>query len=107
MIDRDNMVSYETLLNRIYHNQLESVFILIPKKYNAKKSSDYHLISIAIPTLKIFFKITHNTIYKKCEDSMGDTQFGFRTGLGTLFSVQELFSTAGSAEERTFLLCRL
>lgn len=34
-------------------------------------------------TLKIFLKVLHRRIYKKCEESISNTQFGFRQGLGT------------------------
>lgn len=43
--------------------------------------------------LKIFLKIIHARIYSKCEDNMGNTQFGFKNGMGTreaLFSMQVL-----------------
>ena len=42
---------------------------------------------------KIFLKIIHSRIYKKCEELISDTQFGFRNGLGTrdaLFAMQVL-----------------
>lgn len=33
--------------------------------------------------LKLFLKIIHKRIYKKCEEYLSETQFGFRNGLGT------------------------
>lgn len=33
--------------------------------------------------LKVFLKIIHSRIYRKCEEHISDTQFGFRSGLGT------------------------
>lgn len=43
--------------------------------------------------LKLFLKIIHERIYRKLEERIGHTQFGFTSGLGTregLFSVQVL-----------------
>ena len=43
--------------------------------------------------LKIFLKIIQARIYRKCEACLSDTQFGFRSGMGTreaLFSIQVL-----------------
>jgi hypothetical protein len=43
--------------------------------------------------LKVLLKIIHNRIFRKCEEDMDDTQFGFRSGLSTreaLFSLNVL-----------------
>lgn len=87
------------LFNAIYRNGnipkewLKSTFVAIPKKTNARLCSDYRTISVMSHTLKLFLKVLHFRIYQRCEQYIGDTQFGFRNGLGTreaLFSLQVL-----------------
>lgn len=60
-----------------------STFITLPKKQNATECSEYRTISLMSHILKIFLKIIHRRIYKKCEEHAGKNQFGFRNGLGT------------------------
>ena len=87
------------LFNAIYRtgfippDWLKSTFIAIPKKTNARRCEDYRTISLMSHACKIFLKIIHSRIYKKCEELISDTQFGFRNGLGTrdaLFAMQVL-----------------
>lgn len=40
--------------------------------------------------LKVFFKILHARIYEKCEEYLSETQFGFRSGLGTRVALMGL-----------------
>jgi hypothetical protein len=84
------------LFNTIYdtghipNDWLQSTFVAIPKKPNAKKCNEYRTISLMSHTLKIFLKIIHARIYKTAEKHMSREQFGFRNGLGTkesLFSI--------------------
>lgn len=88
-----------SLFNSIYktgiilHDWLKSTFVALPKKPNAKQCNDYRNISLMSHVLKLFLKIIHSRIHRKCEQNMGDTQFGFRNGFGTreaLFGVQVL-----------------
>ena len=77
----------------IPHDWLRSTFATLPKKANAKFCNEYRTISLMSHILKLFLKIVHGRIYRKCEQSMGDTQFGFRNGFGTreaLFGIQVL-----------------
>lgn len=84
-----NIKSLTILFNRIYNSGqipkdwLISTFVPIPKKPNAKTCADFRLIALMSHALKIFLKVIHGRIYKKCEAISGDTQFGFRKGLGT------------------------
>ncbi|XKL64613.1 hypothetical protein PGB90_004699 [Kerria lacca] len=87
------------LFNRVYNSGeipadwLQSTFVPIPKKPNAKSCSEFRLISLMSHILKIFLKVIHNRIYKKCEEHYGSTQFGFKKGMGTreaLFSMKIL-----------------
>ena len=87
------------LFNNIYNtgaiprDWLKSTFITIPKKSKPKKCEEYRTISLMSHVLKLFLKIIHERIYRKLEERIGQSQFGFVSGLGTreaLFSVQVL-----------------
>ena len=60
-----------------------SVFIPIPKKGNAKESSNYCTIALILHTSKVMLKILQARLqqYMKCE--LPDVQAGFRKGRGT------------------------
>ena len=60
-----------------------SVFILIPKKGNAKECSNYHTIALISHTRKVLLKILQARLqqYMNCETP--DVQAGFRKGRGT------------------------
>lgn len=72
---------------------LRSTFIALPKKPNAKECCEYRTVSLMSHVLKIFLRVIHERMRNKAEEYIGDTQFGFRQGLGTregLFSIQVL-----------------
>lgn len=88
------------IFNNVYNtgeipqSWLKSTFVTLPKKSNAKKCDEYRIISLMSHLLKTFLKIIHRRLYKKCEEHITRTQFGFRDALGTreaLFAVQVLF----------------
>jgi len=88
-----------TLFNTIYdrgkfpEDWLQSTFIAIPKKADAKYCEQYRLISLINYITKVFTKVIQNRIYAKCETNISETQFGFRSALGTrqaIFSLQVL-----------------
>lgn len=86
---------YET--GNIPEDWLKSTFITLPKKAQASQCDEYRMISLMSHVLKTFLRVIHTRIYKKCEGQMGDTQFGFRNGLGTreaLFSLNVLTQRA-------------
>lgn len=89
LIEEDQIRPMVELINTIYktgvipNEWLLSTFITIPKKKSAKHCSDYRTISLMAHTLKILLKVIHNRIYRKLDADVGDTQFGFRKGLGT------------------------
>lgn len=97
----DNGIKWLTkIFNNIYNtgevpqSWLKSTFVTLPKKPNAKKCDEYRIISLMSHLLKTFLKIIHKRLYKKCEEHLTRTQFGFRDALGTreaLFAVQVLF----------------
>lgn len=99
-LDTDIVGKFTKLLNQIYRQSqipsdwLKSTFIPLPKKNNPKTCNDFRLISLMNHSLKILLKIIQNRIYKKCEEQLDETQFGFRGGMGTreaLFALTVLF----------------
>jgi len=57
-------------------------------------------------TLKVFLKIFHNRLYKKCENAMGRSQFGFKSALGTreaLFAIQVLVQNCKDVQKDVFI----
>ena len=60
-----------------------SIFIPIPKKGNAKESSNYHTIALISHASKVILKILQASLqqYMNCE--LPDVQAGFRKGRGT------------------------
>lgn len=78
---------------------LQSIFVTIPKKPNAKKCYEYRNISLKSHALKIFLSIILNIILNNARiyKNMSQEQLGFRNGLGTsdaLFSTKYLFNVA-------------
>lgn len=60
-----------------------STFIALPKKNKAKKCEDHRTICLMSHAAKIFMRIIYNRIYKKCDDFLTRSQYGFRRGTGT------------------------
>ncbi|CAH2096300.1 unnamed protein product [Euphydryas editha] len=89
LLEHDNIDALTNMFNLIYDSGeipddwLKSVFITLPKKPNARKCSDYRTISLMSHVLKIFLSIIHDRIRAKCDDQLGASQFGFRSGMGT------------------------
>ncbi|KAL4096625.1 hypothetical protein QTP88_021544 [Uroleucon formosanum] len=109
---REISTSANQLFNTIYdtdhipNNWLQSTFVAIPKKPNAKKCSEYRTISLMSHTLRIFLKVIHARIYKKAEKHKSQEQFGFRNGLGTrvaLFSKQILVQRCCDINQKVYL----
>lgn len=77
------------LFNKLYNtgkipaNWLSSTFITLSKKINAFQCDDYRMISLMSYVLKVFLRIIHTRIFKKCEEHVDRVQFGFRNGVGT------------------------
>jgi Reverse transcriptase (RNA-dependent DNA polymerase) len=103
IFNEDNLSLLIDFFNKIYdtgeipEDWLTSVFIPIPKKKNAKKCEEHRIISFMSHALKILLNIIHSRIYKKLEEGISETQFGFRNGLGTreaLFGIQVLIQRA-------------
>ena len=60
-----------------------SIFILIPKKDNAKECSNYHTIALIPHASKVMLKILQARLQKYMNRELPDVQTGFRKGRGT------------------------
>ena len=60
-----------------------SVFILIPKKGNAKECSNYHTIALISHASKVMFKILQARLHQYMNRELPDVQAEFRKGRGT------------------------
>ena len=60
-----------------------SVFILIPKKGNAKECSNYHTIVLISHASKVMLKILQARLQQYVNQEIPDVQAGFRKGRGT------------------------
>ena len=60
-----------------------SVFILIPKKGNAKEYSNYHTIAFISHASKVMLKILQARLQQYMNQEFPDGQAGFRKGRGT------------------------
>ena len=60
-----------------------SVFIPIPKKGNAKESSNYHTIALFLHASKVMLKILQARLQQYVNRELPDVQAGFRKGRGT------------------------
>ena len=60
-----------------------SVFILIPKKGNAKECSNYHTIALISHSSKVMLKILQAKLQQYVNRELPDVQAGFRKGRGT------------------------
>ena len=64
-------------------DQKKSVFILIPKKGNAKQCSDYHTIALISHASKVMLKILQARLQQYVNQETSDVQAGFGKGRGT------------------------
>ena len=60
-----------------------SIFILIPKKGNAKDCSNYHTTALISHASKVMFKILQDKLQQYLNHEFPDFQAGFRRGNGT------------------------
>jgi hypothetical protein len=89
LLDDEGVKLLTKLFNKIYNSGiipvewLKSTFVTLPKKSKASLCSDYRTISLMSHALKLLLKIIHTRIYKKIEEDISNTQFGFRDAMGT------------------------
>ena len=74
-----------------------SVFILIPKKGNAKKCSNYHTIALISHSSKVVLKILHDRLHQDVSWEIPDVQAGFIKGRGTS---DQMPSSTGSQKKQ-------
>ena len=74
-----------------------SVFILIPKKGNAKECSDYHTIALISHASKVMFKILQARLQQYHE--LPDVQAGIRKGGGTRDQIANIHWIMEKAKE--------
>ena len=60
-----------------------SVFILIPKKDNARECSNYYTIALISHASKVMLKILQARLQQYMNQELPDVQAGFRKGRGT------------------------
>ena len=60
-----------------------SLFVLIPKKGNAKECSSYHTIALISDSSKVILKILQARLQQYVNHELPDVQAGFRKGRGT------------------------
>ena len=68
-----------------------SVFILIPKKGNAKESSNYHTIALISHASKVMLKILQARLQQYVNRELPDVQTGFTKGRGTRDQIATIF----------------
>ena len=76
-----------------------SVFILIPKKGNAKESSNYSTIALISHASKVMLKILQARLQQYVNHELPDVQAGFRKGRGTRDQVANIHWIIGKARE--------
>ena len=68
-----------------------SVFILIPKKGNAKECSNYHTIALISYASKVILKILQASLQQYMNHELPDVQAGFRKGRGIEELIANIF----------------
>ena len=76
-----------------------SVFILIPKKGNAKECSNYCTIALVSHTSKVMLKILQARFQQYMNHELPDVQAGFRKGRGTRDQIANIFWIIKKARE--------
>ena len=83
------------------------VFIPIPKKGNAKESSNYHTIVFISHASKVMLKIVQGRLQNYMNRELPDVQAGFRKGRGTrdqIANILWIMEKARVPEKHLFLL---
>ena len=84
-----------------------SVFIPIPKKGNAEKSSNYHTIALISHTSKVMLKILQARLQQYVNHELPDVQVGFRKGSGTRDQIASICWIIKKAREIQKHICFL
>ena len=84
-----------------------SVFILIPKKGNAKECSNYRTIALISHASKVLLKILQARLQQYVKRELSDVLAGFRRGKGTrdqIVNIRWILEKARVPEKHLFLL---
>ena len=76
-----------------------SVFILIPKKGNAKECSNYHTIALISHASKVMLKIIQVRLQQYVNHELPDVQAGFRKGRGSRDQIANIHWIIDKARE--------
>ena len=84
-----------------------SVFILIPKKGNAKECSNYRTIALISHASKVMLKILQARLQQYVNCELPDVQAGFRKGRGTKDQIVNVHWIIEKAREfqKNFYFC--
>lgn len=100
LVDRFNKI-YDA--RKLLSDWLKSTFILIyHKKSKTNKWDQVLIISLMSQNLKLFLKIIHNRVRRKCELDLSETQIGFRVGLRTREALFDFFYKNAGTKGRMF-----
>ena len=113
ILKADAMTVLHSLCRQIWKTQQwpqdwkKSVFILIPKKGNAKECINYHTLSLISHGSKVMFKY-HQARLQQCMNiELPDVQAGFRKGRGTrdqIANIRWIIEKARVPEKHLLLL---
>ena len=78
----------EYLENSAVATGVETVFIPMPKKGNAKECSNYHTIALISHASKVMLKILQTRLQQHVNCELPDVQARFRKGRGTRDQIQ-------------------
>ena len=76
-----------------------SVFIIIPKKGNAKECSNYYTIALISHASKVMLKILQARLQQYVNCELPDVQTGFRKGRGTRDQITNIHWITEKARE--------
>ena len=76
-----------------------SVFILIPKKDNAKECSNYHTVALISHACTVMLKILQARLQQHVNQEFPDVQTGFRKGRGTRDQIANIHWIIEKAKE--------
>ena len=82
-----------------------SVFILVPKKGNAKECSNYHTIALISHASKVMLKILQARLQQYMIQELPDVQAGFRKGreiINQITNIHWIIEKAGEFQKNNY-----
>ena len=82
-----------------------SVFILVPKKGNAKECSNYHTIALISHASKVMLEILQTRLQQYMIQELPDVQAGFRKGRETrnqITNIHQILEKAGEFQKNIY-----